>query len=168
MVEAHETRVLGARFEFVARLRPDQRYATPLPHVRELLARGAPMDALAEDARGAGLDLVTWDDQMAVATRTAGLRWMSVLPLAFTTCASAELWAEACDTNEAAAQRVVDEGGVVCAPVRLSFVIAALASRARDCGYPWGARCGLNGVDLPPRWRRWEAMHGGGGIRRPH
>ena len=135
MVEAHGTRVLGARFEFVARLRPDQRYATPLPHVRELL-HAVRRWTLAEDARGANLDLVTWDDQVFVATRTAGLRWMSVVPLAARARSSGRRRATQWGGRPARRRR----GRRRVRRPRLSFVIAPLLSGARDCGYPWGAR----------------------------
>ena len=148
MIVAHE-QTHGVRFSFVVRLRPDLRFAAPMPHVKMLYRQatgGRPETSIA-----------TWDDQIAIAPRNLALVWMKAMPLAFGTCASAFLWSEACDVSLLAAKTSVEKGVTPCPPIKLSWTLAGFVEGV-NCGFPWDRGCGLIGVDLPPKWRFYDRM----------
>lgn len=129
-------------FDLIVRSRPDLRFTRRIPHVAELLAEG--------DGSGALL----WDDQFMIAPYAEGLQMMRAAPLVYASCPSSNDWSLACNKK-------VDDpilGGVPCPPMMLvgQYIRRSSHPPLKQCGFVWSEGCGLRGVDLPPRWPRFE------------
>ena len=144
----------GERFQLVVRSRPDFRFTQPVPHVRELLAKG-------------GAATLMWDDQLMIAQANDGLLLMRAAPLVYANCATPEQWATGCggtdDVDPPMVREKLASGASPCAPMLLSrALVPGSPPPLRSCGLVWDSRCHLlgtpvlAGVDIPPRWSFFE------------
>ena len=129
-------------FALVVRLRPDLRFTQPVPHVRELF-----------DAQPSH-DAVLWDDQVLIAPGGDGLQMLRAAPLVYASCPATEDWALAC--GQSSQRDFVLKGAVPCPPMMLVRAHVRSSLRLRQCSFVWDAKCGLIGVDIPPRWVKFE------------
>eukprot|EP00662_Eupelagonemidae_sp_cell21_P025567 gene25567-40492_t len=87
----------GFAYDWVVRVRPDFRYRRRLPHVAAVYAAHFPKWEGRKGARTASPNgVLVFDDQMAIAPRGAGVRFLLAAPAAYQLCAGAEEWAAAC------------------------------------------------------------------------
>lgn len=164
-----EERTRG-RYEFIVRMRPDLTILVPLPSVANLYATysrvqpgkqsgsvlsGLPPptdEASAPTPREAvTADVITWDDQFAIARRDAADALMVGSAQTASECHNASIWASACGISLRAARRAVDaRQPPPCCPVRT--IAPHFGVVVRECGdlkrsgcvtVPWmrGAPC---------------------------
>jgi hypothetical protein len=179
-----EERSRGRGYGFVVRTRPDLAILYPLPTVAHLYTTFAlvqpgkksaavlsglppPIDEAAAPAprETVAADVITWDDQFAIARRDAAEALMVGSAQTASECHNASIWASACGISLLAARRAVDaRQPPPCCPVRT--IAPHFGVVVRECGdlkrsgcvsVPWmrGAPCACFETCTMTTWH-WE------------